>query len=169
MKRALRWLCALCVACALVIALATLHGCAATPHQVATSAEVTAGGLTQRLVIENERVYREATDALRNRLAAEHRTLADYDAEARPLDEAFGHRALALSALSAQLYAAAGITDAARAGNPTQIATAARLVVVAIDQLLTAIEDGAILPPVPLPPELDAIRATLRALAGGAP
>jgi hypothetical protein len=38
---------------------------------------------------------------------------------------------------------------------------------VALDEAVGAIESGAILPAVPMPPEVDTVRTALRALVGG--
>lgn len=152
----------------LVMMLLVLAGCAATPHQVASAAVSTAGAVTAQLHREHQRVYREATDALRARLTAEHRTLEDYDREVVPLDQEFRRRSDAVVALSAALYASAAVIDATRSGaSPEQYAEAARAVIVALDEAVGALGSGAILPAVPIPPEIDTVRATLRGIVAG--
>ena len=103
------------------------------------------------------------------RLVSSHGTLDDYDLAVAPLNRAFDARVTALAALSGHLYAAASVIDAARgdAGAGAYV-DAARTELLAIDDTLTAIEDGAVLPPVPLPPAVDALRAALRGIVGGA-
>lgn len=146
-----------------------LSHCAATPHQVASGAVSTAGAITASLHRDHQRIYREATDRLREDLRQRGGTLAEYDAAVVPIDAEFRRRSQSIAALSASLYAAASIIDAARAGASfEQYAAAAAAVIVSLDEVVGAIGAGAILPPVAIPPEVDAVRGTLRTLVGGA-
>lgn len=151
----------------LALVLLACVGCAATPHKVATDTVITAADVAQGLVEANDRIYTRATDELRASIPDASDALALYRERSAPLTSAYLRRADATAALSAQLYAAAGIIDLARHNaGVSQYVRAARLCLVAIDELLSVLADGALLPPVPVPPELLSIVASLRVLAG---
>lgn len=161
-----------CLACALLLAIISVlvlsPGCTATPVQIAHATTIGAGSIAATLVRENERVYSVAVDGLRAAFRADAGTFADYQAASAPLNAEFRRRVFGLRGLSSQLYAAAGIIDASRRGaGPQEYGEAARLVLLALDEIVTMLENGAILPPVPIPPEVNTVRAALRSMLSG--
>jgi hypothetical protein len=143
--------------------------CSDPARQAAHLTIVGAGSVTASLHQEHQATYVRATDALRRRLR-DSGTIADYEREVEPIDREFADRSEALQALSASLYGAAAIVDATRSGaGVAEYALAARTVAIAIDRALMVLERGGVLDPVPIPPEITAITATLRAIAEGHP
>lgn len=146
------------------------HGtqaCSDPARRVATITVVTAGGAVSSLVRENESIYLEATNALRNEIADAGGTQRDYGARVAEINEAFDRRTRALAATSAALYGAAGIIDATERGAPaTQYASAAASVLRALEIALPELtrEQGP-LRGLHIPSELQTVLASLRGIA----
>lgn len=153
---------ALVLAVGLALAAAPLVACSGQRAQVATI--VAMGGSLNAIHEAHRGAYTRATDTLRAEVRAEHGTLADYDRRVMPLDAAFTARSSALQALSASLYAAAAIVDAVdRGAAPSEYMPAAVDTIHALQRVLDVLGDGAVLPRVPIPPE---VRTALVALEG---
>lgn len=148
----------------------TLAACGASGRRVASSAVALAGGGLSVVHRDHQRAYVQATDALIARLRAADGTVADYDRESAPLTATFRARGLAIQALDGQLFAAARIIDASKTGDRRAWAKAAAALLAALDLTLAVLADGAVLPAVPVPPEVREVVDVLRglaALAGG--
>lgn len=146
----------------MLLALATASCGPSTARMAAHTTILAAGSVTATLEREHQRVFREATNELRQRSAS----LADYNRDVAPMVAEFDERSEALQALSASLYAAAAIVDATRNGaGPAEYAHTAALTVVAIDRMLGVLERGSVLPPVDIPDEILVVTATLRGIA----
>jgi Skp family chaperone for outer membrane proteins len=145
----------------------SLTACGAAAHRTATVAIVSTGVGIAALHANHDRVYREATDALRARLRARDAPLADYDREVAPLDAAHRARGEAIQALDVAAYGAAALSDAAKSGRPADYVAAARHLLDALRRGLAVLRDGAVLPAVPIPAELTRVTDQLATLAGG--
>jgi hypothetical protein len=166
----LRWL-GLILQCAgwlgyILVLLVALEGCGPTWRPVATVTVVTVGGGLAVVQGEHQRVYTRATDALIERLRAAGGTMADYDREAAPLTRAFRARGDAIQGLDAQLYAAAAVIAAAAADDLRAWVRAAARILATIRQHLGVLEDGTLLPAVPIPREITDTVAVLEQIAG---
>lgn len=145
-------------------------GCGATPRTVAHVTVVSMGSALAALHRNHQRVYTEATDALRHEIAARHGTLAEYDTAVRPIDDAFDGRSGALQALDADLYGAAACIDASRlSGDALTVGRAcAGPLLAAVTRDLESLREGDALPAVEIPSEVLATLRALTLLAGGA-
>lgn len=158
-----RFALALCAALALSL---SLPACAAPQRRVTHVTVVASAPVVAALHAEHMRVYREATDALMERIRARGGTEEDYEREVRPFDREFSVRTSALSGLSAALYGTAGANDAPN--DAAARAAALRRMLQAVTNAIDALEHGGALPPVPVPPEISALAARLRAMAAEA-
>jgi hypothetical protein len=140
--------------------------CSTTPHQVAHITVVSAGSAVSQLHAAHQRVYTRATDELRESIRQRHGTLADYNREVEPIDAEFTARSEVLQNIDAHLRAAAAIIDASRNGNSTAWIEAVGPVLTALRITLETMQQGNVLPPVPIPPEVLSIMQTLSTLAG---
>lgn len=159
----------LALACALAFVIlpivAALHGCG-SQQRVAAGVIVSTGGAVSGMRTSNRDAYVRATDALRARVQGEQ-----YARESEPLDAAFRARGRAIRDLTAVLYASARLNDTPNP-TPAQIAAAARDILAELHDLTGILRDGSVLPPIPIPPEVDqaqlALQAIASAVAGGA-
>jgi hypothetical protein len=94
--------------------------------------------------------------------------LAEYERRVAPLDAEFRRRSAAIATLDSQLYAAAAVLDASRrdAGS-ADYAQAACAVLDAIQRAVDALEQGAVLAPVAIPPEVQRVVTALGEVSGG--
>lgn len=152
---------------ALVAAIAACTpSCASTPRQVVSATVVTAGSAVAALHREHQRVYTEATNALREAIHARGGTSADYDREVQSIDVEFNARSDVLVNIDAHLRSAASIIDASRANNSTSWREAVGPVLTALRITLESLQQGNVLDPVPIPPEVLQVLRTLSTLAG---
>jgi hypothetical protein len=150
----------------MLLMLVALEGCGPTWRPVATVTVVTIGGGLAVVQGEHQRAYTRATDALIERLRAAGRTTGDYDREVEPLTRTFRARGDAIQGLDAQLYAAAAIIQAAGSDDMRAWAHAAARILATIRQHLGVLEDGTLLPAVPIPREITDTVAVLEQIAG---
>ena len=143
-----------------------LSNCSATPRQIAHVTVVSAGAAVSQLHTAHQRVYTRATDELRASIRQRHGTLAEYNREVEPIDAEFTARSEVLQNIDAHLRAAAAIIDASRNGNSTAWIEAVGPVLTALRITLETMQQGNVLPPVPIPPEVLSIMQTLSTLAG---
>lgn len=143
-----------------------LSNCSATPRQIAHVTVVSAGAAVSQLHTAHQRVYTRATDELRESIRQRHGTLADYNREVEPIDAEFTARSEVLQNIDAHLRAAAAIIDASRTGNTGAWVEAVGPVLTALRITLETMQQGHVLEPVPIPPEVLAILQTLSQLAG---
>lgn len=160
---AVAWLAVLAFAGWLLVGL--VQGCGPATVRATHVTVVTAGGAVAAIQAEHERAYRTGTDALRERLAATGQTIEAYDREVAPLDAAFGARGRAIQALAGDLYSAAAVNDAVRRGaSPADYGRLAGELLAGIARTLAVLREGAVLPAVAIPPEVDQVVAALRSI-----
>jgi hypothetical protein len=164
----MRALALLLAACSLVLVPMglALHGCGVTPRQAVAATIVGAGAGLASLHQSHEDAYTAATDALRASLH-DGGTVADYDARVAPLNAAFRARGAALAALDADLYGAAAVVDATRSSDPAAYLPAVQPVLDALRRDLAVLQDGSVLPALPIPASVTSTVATLETLAAG--
>ncbi len=137
-----------------------------TGTRVAHVSVVTAGTAVASIDGANRALYTERTDALRERLRGADGSIEDYDREVAPIDHAFAARGRAIQAMSASLYSAAAVVDATRRGAArADYAALARDLLGALSANIAVLRDGAVLPALPIPAEIDQAIAALRAIA----
>ncbi len=136
-----------------------------TPIRVAV---VAVGTSVSVLHTEHQRVYRDATDALRARVRSRGGNLEEYDREVRPIDAAFRQRTDALIAVDAALYATAAIADAVNRGAPVlEYRSAARDILTALDRVVSVMGSQTALPGVTVPAEIRTAIGVLTAISNG--
>lgn len=150
----------------MLVASVIVTACSATPRQIAHVTVVSAGAAVAQLHAAHQRVYTQATDQLRESIRQRGGSLTDYTAAVEPIDAEFTARSEVLQNIDAHLRAAAAIIDASRSGNGGAWVEAVGPVLTALRITLETIQQGNVLPPVPVPPEVLSILQTLSTLAG---
>lgn len=153
------------VALMLVLPIEQMTACSATPRQIAHVTVVSAGAAVASLHAAHQRVYTRATDELRASIRARGGSLADYNTAVEPIDAEFTARSEVLQNIDAHLRAAAAIIDASRTGSGSAWVEAVGPVLTALRITLETMQQGNVLEPVPIPPEVLAILQTLSQLA----
>lgn len=152
---------------ALILAVMLLCGCKTlgTVFHAAILSSATAGARMNELSAD---AYRQHAADVRATVLAHHPAtteagLAEYDEAIKPADAELDKRTKAIGALSAALYAAATLKQALDSGELTAaiVAQNARAILSAAGAAMDSLQEGLILPPVPIPAE---VRSAVKAL-----
>lgn len=130
-------------------AMMQLVGCSAQVRRDTSAGIEHATDMIRDLRAAHQAVYERTTDALGAQNAADHGTLEDYDRAVAPINAEFDARGLAIRQLSGQLIAASVLLDGTTDSESAR--SAARMVRAAMDDTLSVLGEGDVLPPVPIP------------------
>ena len=148
----------------LALAITMLFGCG-MGRTVFRAAVVTAATAGVRLNELSHAAYSEHAATVRAAVVARHATIEEYDTLIKPADAELDRRTNAIGALSSALYAAAALQEALDAKELTValVAQSARSILTAVSAAMHSLQDGLILPAVPIPAE---VRQAVKVLEG---
>jgi hypothetical protein len=160
-----RFLAGAVLAIAIACALLASEACSGSQaHRAASVTIVAAGGAVAQMRTVHRSAYVAANDALMARGVIG----LEYERQIAPIDREFEARTQAIGAITTALYAAAAIVNATdQDAGFGAYRTAAVDTLSAINAAVALLQRGSILPPVPIPPEVNAAISALQAVVAG--